>query len=223
MTAQTIPTTTTTTANTTATTSATPADVSTRRLLACGIVATPLFFAVAFAQVFTRDGFDLTRHMISQLSLGHLGWVQIANFLLTGTLYVLCAVGLRRAGEGTWGPRLIGVFGAGLVAAGLFRADPAGGFPPGSADAGVSWHGVLHGVAALVAGLALFAATLVHARRFARQGRRGWAVASLGCGVLYLVFPWLDADLASLLLALGSVIGWSWVSALAARSVVARP
>ena len=69
---------------------------TTRRLLACGIVAGPLFLVVALIQAFTRDGFDLSRHPISLLSLGELGWIQIANFIVTGGLYVACAVGLRR-------------------------------------------------------------------------------------------------------------------------------
>ena len=42
----------------------------TRRLLACGIVAGPLFLVVALVQALTRDGFDLSRHPISLLSLG---------------------------------------------------------------------------------------------------------------------------------------------------------
>jgi hypothetical protein len=54
------------------------------------------------------DGFDLSRHPISLLSLGSLGWIQIANFVVTGGLYVACAVGMWRAlrpgRNGTWGP-----------------------------------------------------------------------------------------------------------------------
>jgi hypothetical protein len=46
------------------------------------------------------------------LSLGDLGWIQIANFVVTGALFVACAVGLRRVlhpgRAGTWGPRLVG-------------------------------------------------------------------------------------------------------------------
>ena len=45
----------------------------TTRLLACGIVAGPLFLAAWLLQAFTRDGFDPTRHPLSLLSLGELG------------------------------------------------------------------------------------------------------------------------------------------------------
>ena len=47
----------------------------TTRLLACGIVAGPLFLAVGLIQAFTREGFDLSRHPLSLLSLGQRRWV----------------------------------------------------------------------------------------------------------------------------------------------------
>jgi hypothetical protein len=79
-----------------------------RTLLRCGIVAGPLFVATSLIQAFTRRGFDLAQHPISLLSLGSLGWVQLANFVVSGVLYVIGAVGLRSAlregRAGTWGP-----------------------------------------------------------------------------------------------------------------------
>ena len=70
---------------------------STARLLACGIVAGPLFLAVWLVQALTRDGYDPTYHPLSLLSLGDLGWIQIANFVVTGGLYLACAIGMRQA------------------------------------------------------------------------------------------------------------------------------
>jgi Protein of unknown function (DUF998) len=90
-----------------------------RALLACGVVAGPLFLAAGLIQAFTREGFDLRRHPLSLLSLGELGWIQIANFVVTGLLCVACAVGMGRVlgpgRGGTWGPLLVGAFGVGLV------------------------------------------------------------------------------------------------------------
>jgi hypothetical protein len=70
---------------------ASPATPSTQttRLLACGIVAGPLFLAVVLLQAVTRQGFDLGRHPISLLSLGELRWIQITDFMVTGSLIVV--------------------------------------------------------------------------------------------------------------------------------------
>src|SRR4029453_13915282 len=112
----------------------------TRVLLACGIVAGPLFLVVGLLQAVTREGFDPTRHPLSLLSLGELGWIQIANFVVTGVLYLACAVGMWRVlhpgRSGTWGPLLVGGFGLGLILAGIFTTDPGAGFPPGAPAGG---------------------------------------------------------------------------------------
>ena len=110
---------------------ATPARV-TRALLTCGGVAGPLFVGVAILEILTRPGFDLGRHPISLLSLGDFGWIQIANFIGSGLLTIGFALGVRRVLHGgpggTWGPLLIGVYGTGLIVAGVFVPDPAWGF-----------------------------------------------------------------------------------------------
>ena len=103
-----------------------------RNLLFCGIVAGPLFIAASLIQAFTRTGFDLARHPISLLGLGSLGWVQIANFVVCGVLYVLGAIGLRAAlRPSIWGPLFIGITGVGLIIAGVFTTDPGAGFHRG--------------------------------------------------------------------------------------------
>ncbi|MFD0365658.1 DUF998 domain-containing protein [Nocardia sp. GCM10030253] len=199
-------------------------DNRTGLLLACGVLATPLFFVVAFAQTTTRAGFDLGPHMISQLASGDHGWIQIANFVVTGILFILAAIGLRQAfteGPGrVWIPRLVAVFGAGLIAAGVFVVDPVKGYPVGAVEH-TTWHGILHGVAAVVAGLSMTAALGVFARRFFAAGQRGWAIASIVVAVVYLVLPFVNADQGGLLLAVASIIGWGWVSVLALRQLPA--
>ncbi len=79
----------------------------TKILLICGTISGPLFIVVVLTQFFTRDGADIHRLPLSLLSLGDLGWIQIANFIITGLLALACAVGIRRvlAGSksGTWG------------------------------------------------------------------------------------------------------------------------
>jgi hypothetical protein len=203
-----------------------PAGTATRtsRLLACGIVAGPLFLTVGLTQALTRDGFDLSRHPLSLLSLGGLGWIQIANFVVTGVLFITCAVGMRRVlgpgRGGTWGPRLVGALGAGLVMAGVFVADAGAGFPAG-APAGapqISWHGVLHEVGFVLASLAMLAGFLVFARRFAAQRRWGWVGACVASAVAVLVLAtWPDLDGMSVRLVVASAIMYGFVGALAAQ------
>jgi hypothetical protein len=56
----------------------------TKTLLACGVVAGPLYVLVSLTEALTRDGFDLARHQWSLLSNGDLGWIHIANLVVTG-------------------------------------------------------------------------------------------------------------------------------------------
>jgi hypothetical protein len=203
----------------------------TRALLTCGVVAGPLFTIVGLAQAFTRPGFDLTRHALSLLSNGDLGWIQIGNFLLTGLLFVACAVGMREVMRGsrggTWGPRLIAILGVGLICAAFFRADPGLGFPPGTpADANtLSWHGMVHLIVGTVSFLALIAGCFVFARRFVSQRLRGWAIYSAVTGVLFFAsFAWLATghlwiNSAFVFTTLNALV---WVSVMAAKLLIER-
>ncbi|HEY7273485.1 MAG TPA: DUF998 domain-containing protein [Actinoplanes sp.] len=168
-----------------------PTDRTTRSLLGYGIVAGPVFVLVGLAQAGTRDGFDLTRHSWSLLANGTLGWIQIANFLATGVMTMAAAVGLRRSLPiGTarrWAPPLIFMYGLSLVGAGLFRADPAQGFPAGAPETpAVSWHGMLHLLIGGIGFLCLIAACFVLGAYFARGGRRPLARFSRITGVVFL-------------------------------------
>ena len=165
----------------------------TKTLLVCGVIAGPVYISLGIFQMLVRPGFDPTRHDLSLMSNGELGWIQISNFLLSGLLTMAGAFGLWRALHGgrggTWGPILIGMYGLGLIGGGIFVADPALGFPPGTpADAHqISGHGLMHFVTGGIGFLALIAACFVFARRFGKQGQTGWAVYSVVTGVLFLV------------------------------------
>lgn len=164
----------------------------TRALLLAGAAAGPLYVGVSLAQAAGRDGFELARHQWSLLTLGSYGWIQIANFVLSGVLIIAGAVGLRRelgTGRGSrWAPRLLSVFGLSLIAAGTFRPDPALGFPVGTSDGPgeISWHGMTHFAAAGVGFTCLAVAAFVIARRYAAEGRRGFANFSRITGIAFL-------------------------------------
>jgi hypothetical protein len=203
----------------------TPAARVTRSLLGYGVLAGVVFETSVLAQALTRRGFSVFRDDASLLANGPLGWIQVATFLVAGAMTVAAAVGARRAlagsAGGTWAPRLLAVYGAGLMAAGVLRADPADGFGPG-APAGkaahVSWHAAGHLVSAGVAFAALIAACFVVARYFTRERRRGMAVYSRVTGLVFLaafagvasgssssaaVIPFYAAVLAA----------WAWIAA----------
>src|SRR5258708_7196471 len=111
-------------------------DRVTRTLHMCGIVAGPLYMILGLIQMAIRPGFDITPHPLSLLSNGELGWIQISNFVVAGALLIAGAFGVKRtmqSGRGwSWAPRMIGLYGLGLIGAGIFSADPALGFPPGT-------------------------------------------------------------------------------------------
>src|SRR4051794_40464578 len=95
----------------------------TNALLLCGAVAGPLFVAVFSVDGARRKAYDPIREPVSALARDG-GWVQRANFAGTGFLMLACASGLRRAlPDARWAPRLVGLFGAGLVGAGAFVTD----------------------------------------------------------------------------------------------------
>ena len=213
----------TTTTATAAVVTCDPATSTTKSLLGYGVLAGPLYVAVSLGQALTRDGFDLTRHPWSLLSNGALGWLQITNFVVTGLMVIAFAAGMRRAlrpGRGaTWVPRLVAVYGASLIGAGVFRADPALGFPVGTPETatGVSWHGVMHFASGGIGFLCLIVACQILARRYAADGRGGRAVAASVVGVLFLgAFVGIASGTASSAITLtfvgAVVIMWTWIA-----------
>lgn len=159
----------------------------TRSLLGYGVLAGPLYIGVSLAQALTRDGFDLSEHAWSLLANGEHGWIQIVNFIVAGLATVAAAVGLRRALGRRLAPALIAVYGASLVGAGIFRADPAQGFPAGTPETTtISWHGALHLALGGVGFICLIAACFVLARHFSRERRRDLAWFSRVTGVAFL-------------------------------------
>ncbi|MFD5771233.1 DUF998 domain-containing protein [Streptomyces sp. NPDC127049] len=208
-------------------TQAAAARSTTRRLLTAAVVASPLWAVVALTQAATREGFDITRHPLSALSNGSLGWLQITNFLAVGTLLVLGATGLRRALHGTpgstWAPRLVRVSGIGMIAAGVFVMDPADGFPVGTPygmPTALTWHSYAHFAAGAVTFLSMIAACYVLARHFSRTAHRGYAaLARTGGTALLLGNAWSmsGGKAGSLTLAAGVMTAMFTISLIAAR------
>jgi len=198
----------------------------TKTLLTCGISAGPFYIIVGLLQMAIRPSFDITRHSLSLLANGDLGWIQTLNFLVTGILLVAGAVGVKRAiqtGRGSrWAPRMLGLYGLGLIGAGIFSADPALGFPPGTPleNNPVSWHGLLHFVVGTIGFIGFIAACFIFARRFKSLQKPGWAWYSLITGILFLAsFVGIASGSKgpfSIVFALAVALGFIWISTLLA-------
>ncbi|WP_109505746.1 DUF998 domain-containing protein [Nocardioides speluncae] len=163
--------------------------------------AAAVYLTLAGGQYLFRDGLEPHRHILSLAENGTHGWIQVTNFLLTGALTVLAAAGMRRAappGDGPgWAPYLIGIYGLGLVGAGIFRADPGGGFPPGTPDGvpEVTVQGAAHFAVAGIGFVAVIAAAFVMARRYRRAGRPGLRAYSVAAGTA-LLLAWVGLSAA---------------------------
>jgi hypothetical membrane protein len=198
-----------------------------RALLACGAAAGPLYVVVGLIEALTRTGFDLAHDDLSLLSNGPLGWIHITLLVVTGILVVLGGAGLHSVlrNPGTLAPWFLIVFGVGLVGAGVFVADPMGGFPPGS-PAGhplhVSAHGTGHFIAAALGFLGLLIACALLIRRFSRTGDSGLALYTVVTGVAFLAaFAGIATGSTSTPVVvgfwLGVILAFAWLTTLCVR------
>ena len=114
------------------------------------------------------------RDVVSFLELGPTGWIQSLNFMLTGLLLVLFALGFFQwmhprtaAGWLSVTTVLITLSGVGLILAGPFLPDA-----PGTAQTSV--HGILHSIAFTVVFFPLGLACLFVGGKFIRTA--GWRI-----------------------------------------------
>jgi hypothetical membrane protein len=176
-----------------------------------GVVAGPLFIVVFVVNDLFRDDYDPVRDFVSEAAIGPGGWLQIANFLVTGALAVAFAVAARRVVNRA-AAVLLGVFGVALMAAGVFVADPA---PYTTTRTG---HGIAHDLISAVVFGSLAAAAFVSARR--RPDRRWrWYCRAVGVLVplLVLLAPGVTAA-SGVVQRLAIVLGFTWVTVLAIRA-----
>lgn len=194
----------------------------TRSLLGYGLVAGPFYLVVSLIQAFVRDGFDLMRHPLSLLANGPGGWVQTANFVITGVMVIAVAVGFRRV----LGPKgravswFLGAFGAGMIAAAVFPADPVDGFPVGTPEGyptSITTPGMIHFLAAMLGFIGLAVSCFFAARVMSRRKVRSLALVSLFSGLAILLGFFGGAALgpAGILGIWFSVlVGWAWLAVL---------
>ncbi|MFC0628891.1 DUF998 domain-containing protein [Kribbella deserti] len=211
-------------------------DERTRLLVKAGLIAGPVFVATfLIAGAVRTGGYDPLKHPVSSLQLGATGWVQTANFLIAGALAVACGVGLWRSRPEASRAvaALIGVWGIGLIGAGLFRTDPVSGYPAGTSEAiEYTTLGILHDAFSLPAFIGLFASMVVYAIWSAK--RRSLALAAYS-GLSALVFLGMFVlasagfsqtaalvDTAGLFQRIAVIVGWAWI-AVVAHQALNRP
>jgi hypothetical membrane protein len=193
----------------------------TRSLLGWGVVAGPFYLVVGLVQALLVPGFDLSRHALSLLLLGELGWIQALNLVLSGLMVLAAAVGFARVmprRANVWAAVFLGLYGVSLVGAAIFPPDPMGGFPVGGTDATtVSMSGLLHLVAGAIGFVSLAVAALIVGAWFRRAGHPGAATTSwIAAAVIVLGFmggaalAMVPAGVALLWLAV--VAGWAWLA-----------
>ncbi|HZE38679.1 MAG TPA: DUF998 domain-containing protein [Stackebrandtia sp.] len=199
----------------------TPAAV-TRSMLGWGVVAGVFYLVVGIVLGLTRDGFDFGEHQLSLLMLGHLGWAQATNLILSGAMAAVAGWGFIRAMRPSraagWGGGLVAAYGACLIVGGSFPPDPMGGFPPGAKATGPSAHGMVHLASGGIGFLLIASAALVVAAWQARNGARGWAAYSRLSAVVVIVGFLGGAALSSNLAGIVGlwatvVVAWAWLAA----------
>lgn len=202
-------------------------NVSTDRLLQSAVASAILFPLAVALQAPLREGFDLAVHPLSLLSLGEMGWIQVANFIVSGLLILAFSAGLGRVlatgSGGRWGPRLFAFYGLVLVTAGVFTTDPMHGFPPGTPGGlpeTLSWHAIVHQLTFVFAFLGLIVALFVFARRSWSAGDRGFAVYSALTGLAtpaLVVISQMQPDVAGYILFGMNVLVNLWIALFATR------
>jgi hypothetical protein len=203
-------------------------------LLACGVIAGPLFTLGYIVAGMTRADYSPWRHPVSSLALGPDGWIQSASFVVAGLLLLAFTHGLGRVTSGIatvrWGARLMSAAAVILVVAGLFVTDPVSGYPPGTPARPVALtvQGTVHAACALLGFVILVAAMFVFARAFARRRERGWTLYSLASAVITTAAFVLTIQAVSqkpawvafggLFERVAFIVGLGWVTAIAWRS-----
>jgi hypothetical protein len=194
-----------------------PGRIAGKLLLGLGVLAGPINLVLVISQAFTRDGFDPRKHAGSMLTLGDYGWIQSANFVLTGILVILGAIGLKRV-LGKTPAILLAIFGAGTAAGGIFLPDPALGFPTGApASQTMSWHSAAHFALGGIGFIAFIACCIIVGNHFRRTGAKPWAAASYATGAFFLAaFAGIASGSAgagvSLAFWAAIIVAWTWLT-----------
>ncbi len=194
-------------------------DAAARSLLRWGMIAGPFYLALGVGQALLREGFDFARHPLSVLANGPGGWIQTANFVITGVMVIAAAAGLKQAlGPGSRGATwFLGGFGMAMIAAAVFPADPVDGFPPGTPEGfptSISTPGLIHFIAGALGFLFLAISCFMAAWTMSHRRVRWMAVLSLvsGLAVVLGFFGGFVLPVGVFGIWFAVVAGWAWLA-----------
>jgi hypothetical membrane protein len=202
--------------------------LKTKMLLTCGAIAGPLFIITFLIEGATRTDYNPLKHPVSSLALGDFGWIQMVNFVITGLLLLVFAIGVRRKlRPAFWRPLLVGLVGISLIGAGIFITDPINGYPPGTPLMLVEYsnHGRIHDLFGILTFLGLPITCLVFSFGFVRARKYGWAAYSVLSAIAMFVFFILASmglsqipgysDFAGVFQRVSIISGLGWITLLA--------
>lgn len=182
-----------------------------RAMLWCGATGSALFIVLFLVNDAIKPDYSPVRDAVSEGAIGRGGWLQIVNFVVSGSLVALSSLALRRTVD-RWTSGLIALAGAGLALAGVFLSDPV------PAEQG-TWHGMVHNVVGTVSSAALIAACFTAARWTTAPLWRWYSVAvGIAMPAAFSVAVVATESLGAWQ-RLTNVLGWTWLVALELRAL----
>lgn len=200
-----------------------------RNMFYIGFIGPILFIAIFLIEGWRRTEYKPIYHMVSSLSTGSYGWIQISNFILCGISILVLVAGLRMINDSgnvsRFGLVMMIILGVSLIGAGIFVTDPVLGYPI-SNDDNVTLTGTLHNIFSLVVFISLPIVITIMLNNFSDEfSWKGWLVYSIITLAFYIIFL-ISFVMASVLLEMGKIniapigllqritiiIGWSWIA-----------
>jgi hypothetical protein len=130
-----------------------------------GMLGSSLFVLVFSVEGWLRPGYSPMTTYVSALSLGPRGWIQIANFILLGSLLFLFTRGVaaefQNGKASKWGLILLTIVAFCYFFSGPFIMDPTG-----TSLAQSTIHGTIHGILGAIAFMLMPISCFVFLRRF---------------------------------------------------------
>lgn len=166
-------------------------------LLACGTIGPIMFVIVFLIEDFTRAEFNPFRNLVSQLSLGDKGWINIIGLVLFGILVILFSFGIRyESKDGSKdiaSPNMFMVLGIALILGGVFVIDPGLGYPP-NREPVFSISGLIHQVAGLIVFASFTANCFISAKKLGKEANeQRFKIISIVSGII-IPASWMAAS-----------------------------